>query len=101
MVLLLQKFFLAWVAGEPSASQLVRDFRGDVEVRDKALLFTLPAIFDLLQLGAQGSYLAFRRALYQSDLNTQLLSKAYRIDIARQHSHVDRTLYRLAPITPP
>ena len=62
------------------------------------LRFTLSGLYDLSDLGHLCSYLEFRTAIYQSNINQRLSLAGYKIDIFESTGKVDTTIYQLTEI---
>ncbi len=66
-----------------------------VEVANGRCLFKLKALFEWTGLESEMTFLAFRRALYNSNLNSRLRSIGYKVELQQSTGHVDTSLYQL------
>ena len=102
----LNHIFLAFIHDNAQLRLALQSYSGAVYIKDSALHFTLPALFDLtLQLYQQQhnspclkdtvTYIAFRRQVYRHNTNTLLRQYHAMIVIDEQGSRHDETCYVL------
>ncbi len=104
---LAQRLFLAALAAEPRLSAAIARFDGGLDFDGADLVFTLPERFRFLRAHpdltvawpADGAdYLAFRRALYASQLNAELCRHGGIVVVDQAHGEHELTRYRLTHI---
>jgi hypothetical protein len=78
----------------------IETFEGDVYFGTNSIvvIFSLPGLYQILNMQDQINYSEFRQNLYQSKLNSQLGKHAAKVDVYQPATNVDKTLYYLERI---
>jgi len=103
---LMDRAFGGYLRSAPEVLRALEAFEGEVRIVDKALTFTLPALFDFVRSfyelhdgrpanADRGTYLRFRKALYGNRTNQRLRALGGQVEIATPHPDHDRRVYRL------
>ncbi len=107
----LEEIFGGFVRMEPKLLQSIETFSGEVFVDKKALIFTLPALFEFScasfeQINGykipndRSNYLCFRKALYSNPTNCLLRKNSAQIELETNHSDINKSQYKLVFIAP-
>ncbi len=93
-------FFIKILNDDAATFDLIHAFNNELylEKNTKCLVFTLPALHQFLNFDLRISYLEFRKIIYQSTLNTDLMPFGAKLVIHQSSNNVDSSLYRLLRI---
>ncbi len=77
---------------------LDNDTSEDVYLADNALVFTIRGLYRLMCKADDISYIEFRTALYQGNLNQELGKIGYEVTISESTGNIDTSWYQLRPV---
>ncbi|MGI9304236.1 MAG: hypothetical protein ACR2RB_16255 [Gammaproteobacteria bacterium] len=98
--------FYAFLQQDPQLLREIENFGSDVEVRDGALVFTIPALFEFACRSLErctgetvasdrDSYLHFRKSLYDNPTNSMLRKWGGFVEVASVNTDHDLSKYKL------
>ena len=70
----------------------------DIYLADNALVFTIRGIYQLMCKADDSTYIEFRAALYQGNLNQELGKLGYEVTIFDSTGNIDTSWYQLRPV---
>lgn len=88
-------FMIKVVEKEDEIHMLIQGSGNQVEIRDNRFIFTLKGLYQTLLENGDGSYHEFRRMLYSSRLNSDLLEKGFKVELFSSTQKVDTSWYQL------
>ena len=94
------KFFKRVLDCDSEILRLINSCQDQVflEHDSQCLIFSLPALHQIVTLDQQLSYHQFRKMLYQGSLNDDLKSLGGKIELHESNKTVDDSLYKLNQI---
>ncbi|MFT4713118.1 MAG: hypothetical protein ACI8W1_001599 [Candidatus Azotimanducaceae bacterium] len=103
---LMTEIFPGIIQCNPTLIKELESFDNDIELKDKAFLFTIPALFQLLchlyeqksgnQIDAdRKNYLQFRKLLYSNPTNSQLRDWGGHVVVESTNPKHDQSIYKL------
>ncbi|NRB38441.1 MAG: hypothetical protein HRU20_08220 [Pseudomonadales bacterium] len=91
-------FFKNIIAEDAMCLAAVDQAGADMFMQEGSLIFSIAALHQLLIDTSVMSYGQFRKALYASTLNADLLHYGYSISVFSSAGHVDQSYYQLVKI---
>ena len=93
-------FFCQFLTNDAAALECIEAGRGKVFIATEtdSLVFALNDLHELLDDARELEYPAFRKLLYQSSINQQLLKYQGRIELLQSSGKVDSNVYHLCRI---
>lgn len=107
---LIDEIFIGFLKQSSTLMDEITAFKGDVQIIDHHLVFTLPALFELTcqlfekdhpsELSRRRSdYLQFRKQLYSNPTNTLLQKEGGMVEIEKPEKGHDDSIYKLICIS--
>ena len=104
---LIDKVFIGFLRQAPELLEEIEVFKGDLQIINNNLVFTLPALFELTchlfeknqpaaQSRSQSDYLLFRKQLYCNPTNTVLQKNRGVVEIEKSAQNHDDSVYKLS-----
>ena len=104
--LAVEGIFLGFLQQDPDVLKEINVFKGNVNIINDRLVFTLPALFDFASNQFEQShlhklprtrsnYLAFRKQLYNNPTNTLLQQQGGMVEMEQSNDDHDMSRYRL------